>query len=78
MAEHRVELIELDRAIGDGDHGENMARGFKAVMAKLAETPAGDPGRGAEADGDDADVQGRRRGRPAVRHGVPAGRHGAG
>jgi agmatinase len=32
MADHRVELIELDRAIGDSDHGENMDRGFKAVM----------------------------------------------
>jgi dihydroxyacetone kinase-like protein len=44
MAEHRVELIELDRAIGDSDHGENMDRGFQAVLDKLAEavpqTPA--------------------------------------
>ncbi len=39
MADHRVELIELDRPIGDSDHGENMDRGFKAVMAKLAESP---------------------------------------
>ena len=39
MAEHRVELIELDRPIGDSDHGENMDRGFKAVMDKLAESP---------------------------------------
>jgi len=35
IAEHRVELITLDREIGDGDHGENMDRGFAAVMAKL-------------------------------------------
>ncbi|NRD07454.1 dihydroxyacetone kinase subunit L [Rathayibacter agropyri] len=35
IAEHRVELITLDRAIGDGDHGENMDRGFQAVRAKL-------------------------------------------
>ena len=28
MAEHREELIALDRAIGDSDHGENMDRGF--------------------------------------------------
>ncbi|MFI7678016.1 dihydroxyacetone kinase subunit DhaL [Actinophytocola sp. NPDC049390] len=33
VEEHRVELIQLDRAIGDGDHGENMDRGFKAVLA---------------------------------------------
>ena len=24
-------LTELDRAIGDGDHGVNMLRGFKAL-----------------------------------------------
>lgn len=35
IAEHREELIDLDRAIGDGDHGENMDRGFKAIVAKL-------------------------------------------
>ena len=35
IAEHRVALITLDRAIGDGDHGENMDRGFSAVLAKL-------------------------------------------
>ncbi|GAB3617598.1 dihydroxyacetone kinase subunit DhaL [Okibacterium endophyticum] len=45
IAEHRVELITLDREIGDGDHGENMDRGFTAVVAKLdgldaAATPA--------------------------------------
>lgn len=44
MADHRVELIELDRAIGDSDHGENMDRGFKAVMDKLAESPPATPG----------------------------------
>jgi dihydroxyacetone kinase-like protein len=35
IAENRVELIRLDREIGDGDHGENMDRGFSAVLAKL-------------------------------------------
>lgn len=35
VTEHREELIELDRQIGDGDHGENMTRGFSAVVAKL-------------------------------------------
>ncbi|TRW45274.1 dihydroxyacetone kinase subunit DhaL [Georgenia yuyongxinii] len=38
VSEHRIDLIELDRAIGDGDHGENMDRGFTAVTAKLAAT----------------------------------------
>lgn len=28
-------LTDLDAAIGDGDHGINMARGFQAVEAKL-------------------------------------------
>lgn len=28
-------LTELDREIGDSDHGINMARGFKAVLEKL-------------------------------------------
>jgi dihydroxyacetone kinase-like protein len=44
MAEHRVWLIELDRAIGDSDHGENMDRGFQAVLDKLAESPPETPG----------------------------------
>lgn len=35
MAEHRQELTDLDQAIGDGDHGINMSRGFKAVLEKL-------------------------------------------
>jgi phosphoenolpyruvate---glycerone phosphotransferase subunit DhaL len=46
VKEHRDELIELDRQIGDGDHGENMNRGFTAVVAKLdgLESPPGDVG----------------------------------
>ena len=44
IAEHRVELIELDRAIGDSDHGENMDRGFQAVLAKLGEATPETPG----------------------------------
>ncbi|WP_127793406.1 dihydroxyacetone kinase subunit DhaL [Agromyces sp. LHK192] len=35
VSEHRVELITLDREIGDGDHGENLDRGFGAVLGKL-------------------------------------------
>jgi phosphoenolpyruvate---glycerone phosphotransferase subunit DhaL len=35
VTEHRSELIELDRQIGDGDHGENMHRGFTATVAKM-------------------------------------------
>ncbi|MCC2309030.1 dihydroxyacetone kinase subunit DhaL [Cellulomonas chengniuliangii] len=35
VAEHRDELVELDRQIGDGDHGENLTRGFTAVIQRL-------------------------------------------
>jgi dihydroxyacetone kinase-like protein len=35
FATHKGELTALDAAIGDGDHGANMARGFAAVPAKL-------------------------------------------
>jgi len=40
VAENRIELMELDRAIGDGDHGDNLDRGFSAVAATLADGPA--------------------------------------
>ncbi|HEV7908857.1 MAG TPA: dihydroxyacetone kinase subunit DhaL [Pseudonocardiaceae bacterium] len=42
--EHRDELVELDRAIGDGDHGENMKRGFTAVVSKLDTATPDSPG----------------------------------
>ena len=32
---HAGELVALDQAIGDGDHGFNMQRGFEAVLADL-------------------------------------------
>ena len=35
IADNRTYLTELDAAIGDADHGANMDRGFKAVLAKL-------------------------------------------
>jgi dihydroxyacetone kinase-like protein len=35
MIEHAEELTSLDQAIGDGDHGLNMKRGFEAVLATL-------------------------------------------
>jgi dihydroxyacetone kinase-like protein len=34
------ELTDLDRAIGDGDHGINMRRGFEAVLAAVDELSA--------------------------------------
>ena len=35
IAEQEQHLTALDRAIGDGDHGANMRRGFAAVTEKL-------------------------------------------
>jgi dihydroxyacetone kinase-like protein len=32
---HAGELTTLDQAIGDGDHGANMKRGFEAVLADI-------------------------------------------
>ncbi len=39
IIESRDLLTDLDRTIGDGDHGVNMARGFAAVREKLASLP---------------------------------------
>lgn len=35
VIEHADELTSLDQAIGDGDHGLNMKRGFEAVLATM-------------------------------------------
>jgi dihydroxyacetone kinase-like protein len=35
VAENRTELVRLDTAIGDGDHGTNLDRGMKKVVEKL-------------------------------------------
>jgi phosphoenolpyruvate---glycerone phosphotransferase subunit DhaL len=35
VIEHVDELTSLDQAIGDGDHGLNMKRGFEAVLTTL-------------------------------------------
>lgn len=37
---HKVEFSELDREIGDGDHGENLARGFAAAGAAVQASDA--------------------------------------
>ncbi len=44
VAEHRDELVELDRVIGDADHGENMDRGFRAAVAKVDQAGPEKPG----------------------------------
>jgi dihydroxyacetone kinase-like protein len=43
LEREKARLTELDAAIGDSDHGVNMARGFSAVVAKLAGAPPADP-----------------------------------
>jgi len=44
MSEHRQELVRLDTAIGDGDHGTNMDRGMRKALEKLAASEQADPG----------------------------------
>ena len=39
---HADELTALDQAVGDGDHGLNMKRGFEAVLADLDTLAVGD------------------------------------
>src|SRR5580692_1454196 len=41
---NRDHLTQLDAAIGDADHGINLARGFTAVLAALDAKPAPTPG----------------------------------
>ena len=35
VSEHRAELVRLDTAIGDGDHGTNLERGMRKALEKL-------------------------------------------
>jgi phosphoenolpyruvate---glycerone phosphotransferase subunit DhaL len=41
----RDHLIQLDAAIGDGDHGTNMVRGFEAVVQALDADTGSPPGK---------------------------------
>jgi len=41
----RDHLVQLDAAIGDGDHGTNMVRGFEAVVQTLAPDGGSPPGK---------------------------------
>ena len=45
MRAERDHLVALDSAIGDGDHGINMTRGFDAVEVALDAEPDATPGR---------------------------------
>jgi dihydroxyacetone kinase-like protein len=44
MQEHREELVRLDTAIGDGDHGTNMDRGMRKALEKLGASDPADAG----------------------------------
>jgi dihydroxyacetone kinase-like protein len=44
IAEHRAELVKLDTAIGDGDHGTNMDRGMRKAVEKMDGTEGQDIG----------------------------------
>ncbi|WP_437717463.1 dihydroxyacetone kinase subunit DhaL [Sorangium sp. So ce448] len=44
MEREKVLLTELDAAIGDSDHGTNMARGFTAARVRLGSLDHGDVG----------------------------------
>jgi dihydroxyacetone kinase-like protein len=43
VAAHRDELVDLDRVIGDGDHGENLKRGFDFVVSALDSSEVDSP-----------------------------------
>ena len=68
------ELTALDQAIGDGDHGMNMKRGFEGPCSRRSTRSPGKSAGGAEGDRHDAGDEGRRRLRAALWHAV----HGAG
>ncbi|HET8683278.1 MAG TPA: dihydroxyacetone kinase subunit DhaL [Micromonosporaceae bacterium] len=44
VADNADRLTRLDAAIGDGDHGINLSRGFRAAVATLEETAPATPG----------------------------------
>jgi dihydroxyacetone kinase-like protein len=43
MEEHRRYLTKLDSEIGDGDHGNNMHRGFQAALERLENADPSSP-----------------------------------
>ena len=43
MEEHRRYLTKLDSEIGDGDHGNNMHRGFQAALERLDSADSSSP-----------------------------------
>src|ERR687883_1709928 len=51
LHEEATTLTQLDQAIGDGDHGINMDRGFSAIVAMLDAQAAPDGGTSGQAVG---------------------------
>lgn len=43
IADNKAYLVELDAAIGDADHGENLDRGMRAALEKLGEADPATP-----------------------------------
>ncbi len=76
IAAHADELTALDQAIGDGDHGLNMARGFDAVAAAADGAGRAGAGGGAAEGGDGAGDEGRRRLGAALRLAADGHRQG--
>ena len=42
VARHEATLTRLDGILGDGDHGDNLAAGFRAVLEQVDEAGTGD------------------------------------
>src|ERR1700682_3221602 len=76
VAEQKQYLTGLDAAIGDGDHGINMDRGFQAVLVKIAPVRDKDAGTLLKTTGIAVVGSGGGR-RPALRHLLSAGRRSA-
>jgi dihydroxyacetone kinase-like protein len=45
IVRHKEYLTQLDQAIGDGDHGINMARGLKEIISKIDQNTYQDMGK---------------------------------
>ena len=73
---HADELTELDQAVGDGDHGINMKRGFEAVRADAEATAAEAAARCAQSNRHAARDEGGRRLGTALRDAVPGSEQG--
>ena len=67
---HADELTELDQAVGDGDHGINMKRGFEAVRAEASATAEKTAAGCTQGDRHAARHEGRRRLWSALRDAV--------